>query len=126
MVLLRTAIKQGLRIAGRIDKKYNINKIFVDKYVPPGYRKTVNRIFDIGLTASGGYGIYNAINSLIAEDTPGNRAQIPFKKFTPSYRQSKTRSGRTGRFDSRYSTRQYFHKGSRCPSPRKYKRSSYR
>ncbi len=97
MVAIGTAIRTGLRLAGRIDKKYNINKIFVEKYVPPGYRKTVNRIFDVAGTLGGGLGIYNTIQSLYAPDTPGNDAipQIQRKRFTPSksyktrYRQTK-------------------------------------
>ncbi len=66
-----TALKQGLRIAGRIDRKYNINKIFVQKYVPPGYRNKVNKIFDIVGALGGGYGIYQFVQSLYAPDSPG-------------------------------------------------------
>ncbi len=73
-------IRQGLRLAGKVDRKYNINKIFVQKYVPPGYRNRVNKIFDIVGALGGGYGLYNAYQSLNAPDTPGNSAQIPFKK----------------------------------------------
>ncbi len=89
-----TGIRTGLRLASRIDRKYNLNKIFVEKYVPPGYRKLVNRFFDIGLTLSGGYGIYNA---LIAPDTPGNSAPIfqQKKQFTPR-KPYQTRVRRTG------------------------------
>lgn len=67
-----TALKRGLRLAGRIDQKYNINKIFIQKYVPPGYRKRANKIVDVAGTLSGGYGIYGFINSLIAPESPGN------------------------------------------------------
>ncbi len=67
-----SAIKRGLALAGRIDQKYNINKIFIQKYVPPGSRKTVNKIVDIAGALSGGYGLYSFINSLIAPDPPGN------------------------------------------------------
>ncbi len=93
-----SAIRQGLRIAGKIDRKYNLNKIFIQKYVPPGYRTRANKLVDIAGTLGGGYGIYNFINSLIAEDSPGNSAQIPFKKSKFTSRKSyKTR----GRFTRR-------------------------
>ncbi len=78
-------IRTGLKIAGRIDQKYNINKIFVNKYVPPGYRKLTNRIFDIAGTAAGGYGLYGAIQSLIADDSPGNPIGIPQTKFRKQF-----------------------------------------
>ncbi len=94
---LLPALKQGLRIAGRIDQKYNLNKIFIQKYVPPGYRKTANRLVDIAGTLGGGYGIVKFVESLYAPDTPGNSA-IPFKpqKQFRKYRQSyKTRYRRT-------------------------------
>ncbi len=92
------AVKTGLRIAGRIDQKYNVNKIFVNKYVPPGYRKLTNRIFDIAGTLAGGYGLYGFINSLIAPDSPGNSAPIPFQKqFPQTYKSYQTRSRRSGR-----------------------------
>ncbi len=97
-----TAIKRGLRIAGRIDQKYNVNKIFVNKYVPPGYRKYVNKIFDIAGLFSGGYGIYSAINSFIAPETPGNGAQIPFKNVVKTYKQNKTRFRSTVCYGPRY------------------------
>ncbi len=85
-----TAIKRGLYIAGRIDRKYNINKIFIQKYAPPGYRKQLNRLVDIGGTIGGGYGLYQFINSLIAPETPGNGAQIPFKKQRPFFKANKS------------------------------------
>ncbi len=107
-----TAIRQGLRIAARIDQKYNINKIFVQKYVPPGYRNVVNKIFDIVGTAGGGYGLYSGIQSLIAPDSPGNQIAIPQKKLRISY---KTRTS--------YKTRRRL---PRCPSSRyKQNRNSY-
>ncbi len=82
------AAKAAVKLAGRLDKKYNINKIFVEKYVPPGYRKITSRLFDIAGTAGGAYGIYKA---LIAEDTPGNSAPV-FQKKQPQYNKTyKTR-----------------------------------
>ncbi len=95
MVYLHSAVRTGFRIAGKIDKKYNINKLFVDKYVPPGYRKNVNRIFDAVGTLGGGYGIYNAIQSLYAPDSPGNGASIPFKKLSKTGKSYKTRFRQT-------------------------------
>ncbi len=78
-------IRTGLKIAGRIDQKYNINKIFVNKYVPPGYRKLTNRIFDIVGTAGGGYGLYQGLSNLIADDSPGNPIAIQTPKFRKQY-----------------------------------------
>ncbi len=97
------AIKRGLKIAGRIDQKYNLNKIFIQKYVPPGYRKTANKIVDIAGTLGGGYGIVRFIESLYAADTPGNSAPVYqqktkyVSKTSTSY---KTR-GRLPRCDNR-------------------------
>lgn len=90
------ALRKALYFAGRIDQKYNINKIFIQKYAPPHYRKRLNKLVDIGGTLGGGYGIYNAINTLIAPDTPGNEnAKIPFQRQRDaSYKSYKTRSGR--------------------------------
>ncbi len=67
-----TAIKRGFQIAGRIDKKYNLNKIFIDKYAPPGWKPGLRKIVDIAGTLGGGYGIYQFIQSLNAPDSPGN------------------------------------------------------
>ncbi len=85
-----TIIRQGLRIAGRIDSKYNINKIFVSKYFPPGYRKSANRIIDIAGSLGGGYGIYN----LLSGDDPEQDNAIPEESQT--YQQYQTRFRRTG------------------------------
>ncbi len=109
MVLVGQAIRQGLRIAGKIDRKYNINKIFIDKYVPPGYRKTTRQIVDIAGIIGGGYGIYNA---LIAPDSPGNDA-IPFQRNERS--KSKTYKS--------YKTR--FRQSVRCRPERKRRYGSY-
>ncbi len=86
-------VKRGLYLAGRIDKKYNINKIFIQKYVPPGYRSTANKIVDIAGALSGGYGIYGFINSLIAPDSPGNSGfpEIQQKQRFTSRKSYKTR-----------------------------------
>ena len=91
-----TAIRQGLRIVGKIDRKYNINKIFVSKYVPPGYRKTANTLIDLAGTVGGGYGLYNFAQTLLAPDTPGNddalRTIQRKKQYgTKTYSQNKTR-----------------------------------
>ncbi len=102
-------LKQAVRIAGRIDRKYNLNKIFIQKYVPPGYRKSANKLVDIAGLLGGGLGIVRFIESLYAADTPGNGATIPFKKR----QQFTTRKSYQTR--RRYSRRN----PSRCPSPRK-------
>ncbi len=92
-------IRQGLRIAGRIDRKYNINKIFVQKYVPPGYRKSVNKVFDVVGALGGGYGLYKTIQSLSAPDTPGNDAiQTILRKRNQTRTPYKTRIRQTGRY----------------------------
>ncbi len=118
MVYLRTAIKTGFRIAGRIDKKYNLNKIFVDKYVPPGYRKTANRLIDIAGAVGGGYGIYR----YITDDTlvNGGFSKIqPRNGYAPS-KPYKTRSGPAKRYSSRYSSKFPSNRYRRCSCPRKY------
>ncbi len=113
-------LKQALKIAGRIDRKYNINKIFIDKHVPPHLRSPARKLVDIAGTLGGGYGIVRFVESLYAADTPGNGATIPFKR-TKQYTSRKsyqTRSGRTRR------------RGFGCPKPTKSdyysRRSSYR
>ncbi len=105
-----TAIRQGFRILGKIDKKYNLNKIFIDKYAPPGYRKGLYKVVDIAGALGGGYGIYNFITSLYAPESPGMSAPVPFQKQLPkTYKQNKTRGRRT------------VYNRSRCP-PRPYNR----
>ncbi len=79
-------LKQAVRIAGKIDRKYNLNKIFIQKYVPPGYRTRANKLVDIAGTLGGGYGIVRFVESLYAADSPGNGAPIYQKKkqqYTP-------------------------------------------
>ncbi len=107
---LSSTIKKAIGIAGRIDQKYNVNKIFVNKYVPPGYRKYINKIFDIAGTVSGGYGLYSFIESLYAPDTPGNGGTIPFKK-------TKFKTGKS------YQARR---RRPKCPSRRRRRVSSSR
>ncbi len=99
-IAIGRAIRTGIYIAGKVDRKYNINKIFVEKYVPPGYRNIVNKIFDIGLTGSGIYGLYKALS---AEDSPGNSGQIPFQKQpqTTTSKSYKTRRRQTSRYGTR-------------------------
>ncbi len=101
-------LKQGLRIAGKIDRKYNLNKIFIQKYVPPGYRARANKLVDIAGTLGGGYGIVRFLESLYAPETPGNGASIPFKKYAPPGQSYKTRY----RYTSRRTTRRDY-----CPRP---------
>ncbi len=57
-----------MRLTGKIDRKYNINKIFIDKYFPPGYRKTAHKIVDVTGALAGGYGIYGLASSLLDDD----------------------------------------------------------
>ncbi len=93
-----TAIKRGLQIAGKIDKKYNLNKIFIDKYLPPGYRKTAYKIVDITGALGGGYGIYQFVNSLIQGDNNLNDG-IPqtYNGQQKTYPKNKTRYRSTAR-----------------------------
>ncbi len=99
-----TIVRQGLRLAGKIDRKYNINKIFIEKYFPPGYRKPAGRIVDIAGTLGGGYGLYGFLEDLLTPDTAQRRAQIPFKKFYPitSRKSYQTRGRPTERACRRY------------------------
>lgn len=101
-------LKQVVRIVGRIDRKYNINKIFIDKHVPPHLRGPARKLVDIAGTLGGGYGLVKFVESLYASDSPGNGASVPYKKFTPARKPYKTRGG----FSRRYGTRRAF-----CPNP---------
>ncbi len=108
-----TAVRQGLRLAGRIDRKYNINKIFIQKYAPPHYRNRLNKLVDITGALGGGYGIYNFAQSLLESETPGMGGQIPFRKFRKitSRKSYQARRGPTERACRRYN---------------KYRKPSYR
>ncbi len=75
-----TAIKRGFQIAGRIDQKYNLHKIFIQKYAPPGYRKTLNKIVDIAGTLGGGYGIYRFITSFKDDNNLNGGNGFPTQK----------------------------------------------
>ncbi len=109
MVLIGQAVKSGLRLAGKIDKKYNLNKIFIQKYVPPGYRKTANRIVDIAGTLGGGYGLYNFVESLYAPSTPGNpnAFQTKSRQRNATYKSYKTRRRRATSCYPRSTKKQY-------------------
>ncbi len=99
---LLPAVKQGLRLAGKIDRKYNLNKIFIQKYVPPHQRKFANKLVDIAGTLGGGYGIVRFIESLYSPDTPGNGGSIPFQKQRFTTRKSyKTRGRQSVRYGAR-------------------------
>ncbi len=101
---LLPAVKQALKIVGKIDNKYNLNKIFIQKYVPPGYRSRANKIVEIAGALGGGYRIVRFVESLYAPDTPGNGASnFPQKqpRFT-SRKPYQTRSGQARRTSSRY------------------------
>ncbi len=104
MVLVGQAIRSGLRLAGKIDRKYNINKIFIDKYVPPGSRKLARQIVDIAGIAGGAYGLYQY---LIADDSPGNGASIPFRKLPQTSKSYKTRGRSAVRFRRSCKPRSY-------------------
>ncbi len=112
---LLPVVKRGLQIAGRIDQKYNINKIFIQKYVPPGYRKTANKIVDIAGTLGGGYGIVRYLESLYADDSPGNAPngfqQKKIRQFTKTSKSYKTRRRQSvcypAKYRGKYSVNQY-------------------
>ncbi len=95
-----TTIKRGFTLAGKIDKKYNLNKIFIDKYFPPGYRKPAHKIVDIAGALGGGYGLYAFAKGIYDDMTfqPGNNA--PFSQQNDgyaSYSKNKTRYRQTSR-----------------------------
>ncbi len=107
MVLIGQAIRQGFRLAGKIDKKYNLNKIFVDKYVPPGYRKTAYRLIDIA--GIGGMVISSAFYLL---DEPNAKIR-PQKLQQETYSQYQKDSRFSRGSGSRYSKANYSRKQSR-------------
>ncbi len=109
-----TGIKRGLKLLGRIDNKYNINKIFIDKYAPPGWRPGLYKIVEIAGALGGGYGIYNYVNTLIAPETPGNDVVPPIRpkqRYVP-------KTGKSYQTRGRYT---------RCPSSRnrRYRKPNY-
>ncbi len=79
----------------------------MEKYVPPGYRKTANRLIDIAGTLGGGYGIYNFVQSLYAPESPGMSAPIPFSKLSPTNKSYKTRRRSTIRSRTKYCAPRY-------------------
>ena len=105
-----TIIRQGLRLAGKIDRKYNLNKIFIDKYFPPGYRQTAKKYVDIAGALGGGYGIVRFVESLYAPDTPGNDnafQKIQQRKQFTSRKSYKTRRRPSTRYCRQYPKYQY-------------------
>ncbi len=120
------AVKQALKIVGRIDNKYNLNKIFIQKYVPPGYRKRANKIVEVAGALGGGYGIVRFIETLYAPETPGNGASVPFQKQPTSRKPYQTRRRQSTRYNPRCPTKPDFSSRSRRSSTREYYSSSKR
>ncbi len=116
-----TAIKKGLYIAGKIDRKYNLNKIFIDKYAPPHWRRPLHKIVDISGSLAGGYGIYNAINSYIAPETPGNDGFSSPWSSPQTRKQNQARRGYPRRKYTRRRKFQYCYQSRRRSSTRKYR-----
>ncbi len=110
-----TAIRQGLRIAGRIDRKYNINKIFIDKYAPPGWRPGLRKIVDIAGTLGGGYGIYKYVTSFQDDDGGLEQDGLPTENVIKTDKSYQTRGRYPRRFSNRYR---------KCPKDYQYKRRS--
>ncbi len=108
-----TVIKLLPRIAKSIDQRYKYldptNK-FIQKYVPPGYRKTafkIKRYADIGITGAIIYDLVNSDNSGIQ------------KKQQP-YKTGQTRSYMEQPFSkSKYYNTGYYSKRRRCWCKRK-------
>ncbi len=115
------ALKRGFQIAGRIDKKYNINKIFIDKYAPPHWKPGLRRVIDIAGTLSGGYGIYGLISQYMDDEIEDGTFQQ-----TSTYKQPETYRGRPGRSRSKRQSQQRFDKSCRLAGFSKRKRSRNR
>ncbi len=113
-----TAFKRGLQIAGRIDQKYNINKIFIQKYFPPGYRKTANKIVDIAGSLGGGYGIVRFVESLYAKPPSLSNGFQKTDVYAPS-KSYKTRSRQSVRNRDRFCSKY-------CASTKRRRYSSFR
>ncbi len=94
MVAYGAAIRTGLRIAGRIDKKYNINKIFIEKHVPPQWRRPAGLAFDVAGLVGTGIAIY----SYLTENS--NNGILAPQVYEPyaTYKQYKTRHRPTRRY----------------------------
>ncbi len=93
------ALRTGIRIASKIDKKYNLNKIFIDKYVPPGHRQLARRAFDIagigGMVISG---ISYYYDNAFSPQKPFYES--PTNKFGKTYRgQTRRNSFKQSRID---------------------------
>ncbi len=113
MVAIGRAVRTGLRIAGKIDRKYNINKIFIDKYVPPGYRKLARTAVDAG----GLGGIFISGASYLM-DNAIQKANVG----SPPYSQYKAYSGQPRRYNSRYKSKDSSYSRCRRSCARKYPR----
>ncbi len=113
MVAVGRGIRTAIQIAGKIDKKYNINKIFIEKYVPPGYRRYARAAFDIagtaGLVVSG---LSYISDRPISDDGGGTDEDGSFSKQTPPSKYNKTYRGRSRRTYNRYNNKY-------CPRPRR-------
>ncbi len=106
-----SAIRRGLQLAGKIDKKYNLNKIFIDKYVPPGYRKTAYKIVDVTGALGGGLGLYRFAQSLYEDFSEPRSNAIPSQKYiSKTYKSYKTRYRFSRRCRPRSSNSAYFNK----------------
>ncbi len=118
-ILTRRGISTAIRILGRIDKKYNVNKIFIEKYVPPGYRKIVGQIYDVGLT---GALIYNVIDQLTGNNAVPSQINVPkTDKFSKTY----SRNQQYNRRYNKYCPPNYGRQR-RYVYPSRRKRSTYR
>ncbi len=102
LVGLGQAIRGGLRFARKVDEKYNINKIFVEKYVPPGYRKYAKTAIDIAGGAAPLTYIVDYLSNYSAIQNTGQQAapyqqQKTYNRFPRRYgsrSQNKYRSGK--------------------------------
>ncbi len=119
LVAAGQAVKIGLRFVQKVDKKYNLNKIFVDKYVPPGYRKIVNAIYDVAITGGGLYALYEGLTSGTTPDIEDG-FQTPVKyvsKTSPTY---KTRYRQSRRYSGRCKPEYRYNRSNRYSNSRRY------
>ncbi len=117
---ISTVIRQGLRLAGKIDRKYNINKIFIEKYFPPNLRQPARRIVDIAGALGGGYSVYGVISNFIDDDglEQDNGFSQTFQPRSKTRPQYKAYSGQSRDYSYRNKNK--------CPPYNRRRRSSYR
>ncbi len=124
MPILPTLLKTGYRVY-KLSKKFDKKVLYLDptnkfiqKYVPPGYRKQAFKIYKYAQFAIAGGVLYDVINEL----TGGTSYVKP-----PAYQPEKERSRFFGNYSGKYKyASRYNNKYCRPSRPRRRRRSYHR